>query len=206
MTGDGLLRLVEIMTRLRQDCPWDAQQTHRSLVKHLIEETAELADAIESGTDTDLIEELGDVLLQVLFHAEIARTEDRFDIDTVANRIADKLITRHPYIYADAAVPTDMMATWEGAKRLEKQRLSALDGIADALSSLARAAKVATRLRDTHTEAVFPDSSTKPDSPEQVGQQLLDLVIAAVRSGIDPDQALRDATRSWEQSIRQRSL
>jgi len=196
--GDGLLRLVAVMARIRRDCPWDAEQTHRSLVKHLIEETSETVDAIEAGNDDDLVEELGDVLLQVMFHAEIARTQGRFDVDTVANGVADKLIDRHPYIFSDAALPTDMMATWEGAKRTEKHRNSALDGIADSLPTLARAAKVATRLKDTHSEAAFaelPDDGT-------VGSGLLNLTIQAVRSGVDPDQALRDATRAWEQRVR----
>jgi len=202
--GGSLLRLVAVMARLRRDCPWDAQQTHRSLAKHLIEETAETVDAIEAGNDADLVEELGDVLLQVMYHAEIARTEGRFDIDDVADGIVEKLIARHPYIFADAAVPTDMMATWEGAKRVEKHRQSALDGIADSLSSLSRAAKMATRLNDTHADAAFGDleAAGAPLDAPTVGQALLDLVAQAVRAGIDPDQALRDATRAWERRVR----
>jgi len=206
--GSSLLRLVEIMTRLRRECPWDAEQTHRSLAKHLIEETAETVDAIESGSTPDLIEELGDVLLQVMFHAEIGREDGLFDIDTVANGISEKLIARHPFIFADAAVPTDMMATWEGAKRTEKQRQSALDGIADSLSSLSRAAKVATRLNDIHSDDAFAGlgaSASQLDAAE-VGDGLLRLVTQAVRAGIDPDQALRDATRQWEQRVRQAGI
>ena len=208
--GTGLLRLVALMARLRRDCPWDAEQTHRSLSKHLIEETAETVDAIESGSDDDLVEELGDVLLQVMFHAEIARQDGRFDIDAVAGAVTDKLIARHPFIFADDALPTDMMATWEGAKRAQKQRTSALDGIADALPTLARAAKVATRLRDTHAESVLPSGTDYPsgtDTPPgtdatAVGEALLALVIGAVQAGVDPDQALRDATRAWERRVR----
>jgi len=203
--GRELARVVAIMARLRRDCPWDAAQTHRSLAKHLIEETAETIDAIEAGSDTDLVEELGDLLLQVMYHSEIARTEGRFDIDDVADGIVDKLIVRHPYIFDDAAVPTDMMATWEGAKRVEKQRQSALDGIADSLSALSRAAKVATRLNDTHADAAFAGLAVadEPLDTQTVGQGLLTLVTEAVRAGIDPDQALRDATREWELRVRQ---
>ena len=228
--GYGVLGLVALMTRLRRDCPWDAEQTHLSLAKHLIEETFETVDAIEAGSDDDLIEELGDVLLQVVFHAEIGRCEHKFDIDTVAGRVTEKLIARHPFVFGDAQLPSDMMATWEGAKRTEKHRDSALDGIADSMSSLARAAKVATRLSDMHIDdALVPptagetdqafegsasiDVATRQDdqvgaSPNQsldaaeVGRGLLALVVAAVKSGVDPDQALRMATREWEQYLR----
>jgi len=200
--GDGLLRLVALMARLRRDCPWDAEQTHRSLAKHLIEETAETVDAIESGTDADLVEELGDVLLQVMFHAEIARTQGRFNIDDVANTVTEKLIARHPYVFGDDAPPTDMMATWEDAKRVQKQRNSALDGIADSLPTLARAAKVATRLRDTHKDGALEFLDGVTDNDNQIGYQLLALVTQAVQSGVDPDQALRDATRNWERQVR----
>jgi len=207
--GGGLLRLVALMARLRRDCPWDAQQTHKSLVKHLIEETAETVDAIEAGTDADLVEELGDVLLQVMFHAEIAREQGRFNIDDVANTVTEKLIARHPYVFEDAALPTDMMATWEGAKREQKHRDSALDGIADALPTLARAAKVATRLRDTHTDealGMLGDVAEDDAASDVVGRQLLTLISRAVQDGIDPDQALRDATRAWEQQVRASGL
>ncbi len=220
--GEGLLRLVAVMARLRRDCPWDAQQTHQTLVKHLIEETAEAVDAIEAGCDADMVEELGDVLLQVLFHAEIARGEGRFTIDDVAAGVADKLIARHPYIFGDADVPADMMATWEAAKRAAKHRGSSLDGIADALPALARAAKVATRLRDTHTDAALgllagDDGGEPPEdeTPEggalatgsaEFGQRLLTLVVEAVRAGVDPDQALRGATRAWERRVRAAGL
>ncbi|MCL2653850.1 MAG: MazG family protein [Propionibacteriaceae bacterium] len=193
------------MARLRRDCPWDAEQTPRSLAKHLIEETAETVDAIESGSDADLVEELGDVLLQVVFHAEIARGEGRFDIDDVADGLVAKLIVRHPWVFGDDAAPThdNMMATWEGAKQVAKKRDSALDGIADALPTLARAAKVATRLRDNNIDAAM---DLVDDQPDDFGGRLLALVIEAVQSGADPDQALRDATRAWEQRVRAAGL
>jgi len=208
--GQSLARVVALMARLRRDCPWDAEQTPRSLVKHLIEETAETVDAIEAGTDADLVEELGDVLLQVVFHAEIAREEGRFDIDGVADALIDKLIARHPWVFGDAQAPGDMMATWEGAKKAAKHRASNLDGIADALPSLARAAKVATRLRDNHIGAAFkmlPATGDGSDCPDGAfGQRLLALVAESVQAGVDPDQALRDATRAWEQRVREAGL
>jgi len=204
--GDALRRVVALMARLRRDCPWDAEQTSRSLVKHLIEETAETVDAIESGTDEDLVEELGDVLLQVVFHAEIAREEGRFDIDDVANTLVDKLIGRHPWVFGTDAAPSheNMMATWEGAKQVAKKRDSALDGIADALPSLARAAKVATRLRDNHVDAAF--ELLGEAQSDDFGARLLALIVEAVQAGADPDQELRDATRAWEQKVRSAGL
>ena len=199
--GDALPRVVALMARLRRDCPWDAEQTPRSLAKHLIEETAETVDAIESGSDADLVEELGDVLLQVVFHAEIAREEGRFDIDDVADDLVTKLIGRHPWVFGDDAAPSheNMMATWEGAKQVAKKRDSALDGIADALPTLARSAKVATRLRDNHVDSAM---GLLDEHPDDFGGRLLALVVEAIQAGVDPDQALRDATRIWEQKVR----
>ena len=203
--GGDLRRVVAIMARLRRDCPWDAEQTHRSLTKHLIEETAETIDAIEAGADADLVEELGDVLLQVVFHAEIARLEGRFTIDDVADALVAKLVARHPWVFGEDAKPSDMMATWEGAKKAQKQRDSCLDGVPDALPSLARAAKVATRLRDTQADAGASLPSDFDDEAT-IGPRLLTLIIEAVQAGIDPDQALRDATRAWEQRVRETGL
>lgn len=201
--GEALTSVVALMARLRRDCPWDAEQTPRSLAKHLIEETAETVDAIEAGSDADLVEELGDVLLQVVFHAEIAREEGRFDIDDVADALIDKLIARHPWVFGDAQAPGDMMATWEGAKQAAKHRASALDGIADSLPSLARAAKTATRLRDNHADAAF---AMLDEASDDEGTRLLRLVAQAVQSGVDPDQSLRDATRAWERQVRDAGL
>ena len=108
-----LERLVGVMHALREGCPWDARQTHRSLVHYLVEETLEVVEAVEEGDDAQLVEELGDLLLQVVFHAEIAAQEGRFTIEDVARGISDKLIARHPYVFADADVPADLMGSWE---------------------------------------------------------------------------------------------
>jgi XTP/dITP diphosphohydrolase len=134
------------MARLRQECPWDAQQTHRSLVQYLIEETAETVEAIELADQDHLREELGDLLLQVIFHAQIASEEaPGFTVEDVARGIADKLISRHPYVFATAEVPVDLHYTWEQRKAAEKGRTSALQGIPDQqLSALARAHKIIT--------------------------------------------------------------
>lgn len=192
-----LERLRGVMHAMRARCPWDAEQTHRSLAKYLIEESAEAVEAIESGTDADLREELGDVLLQVYFHAEIAAQQGRFTLDDVATGIADKLVHRHPYVFTDAAVPHDLDASWEQRKRAEKGRSSALDGIPP-LDALARAAKVVGRARAHGVPLDLPADPVGVD----VGEQILALVARAQASGIDADQALRDAVRALERSVR----
>lgn len=196
--GAELARLVHVMTRIRVECPWDARQTHHSLVKHLIEETAEVVDAIEAGSDDDLREELGDLLLQVVFHAEIARGQGRFDIDAVARGIADKLVHRHPYVFADQDLPDDLAASWESAKQAEKQRSSVLDGVPDALNTLARAAKVVSRIR---TQSLLPLPS-QPITAAETGEQILSVVARAQACGVDADQATREAVRMLEAQAR----
>lgn len=197
--GAELLRLAQVMHRLRRECPWDAKQTHRSLVTYLVEETGEVVDAIETGDDTDLREELGDLLLQVYFHAEIAAQEGRFSLDDVAAGIADKLISRHPYVFGEGEVPDDLDATWEARKRAEKGRTSALDGVAESLSVVARTAKVASRTRKHGVPIDLPDA---PVTADEVGQGIVDLVMRAQAHGIDADQAARDALRAVEVRIR----
>ncbi|MDO5535845.1 MAG: MazG family protein [Propionibacteriaceae bacterium] len=193
------------MAALRAGCPWDAEQTHRSLVTYLIEETAEVVEAIESTegpevtSDEHLVEELGDLLLQVVFHAEIARTEGRFDIEDVAAGIADKLIARHPYVFGDGAIPDDLMGTWEARKRAEKGRTSALDGIPP-LNALARATKVIARTRSHDVPVALAD---EPITASEVGESIVALVARAQASGVDADQAVRDAVRSLEASVRE---
>jgi XTP/dITP diphosphohydrolase len=195
-----LERLVSVMARLRQECPWDAQQTHRSLVQYLIEETAETVEAIEAGDQDHLREELGDLLLQVIFHAEIASEQARgFDVEEVARGIADKLISRHPYVFATAEVPVDLHYTWEQRKAAEKGRTSALQGIPEQLSALARANKIISRARSRRLDLVLPDD---PTTVEELGAQLLALTASAQANGIDPEQALRDAVRALEAQVR----
>jgi XTP/dITP diphosphohydrolase len=194
-----LERLVEVMARLRHECPWDAQQTHRSLVQYLVEETAETIEAIEVGGQDHLREELGDLLLQVIFHAEIASEQaEGFTVEDVAKGIADKLISRHPYVFATAAVPADLHYTWEQRKAVEKGRTSSLQGIPDQLSALARANKIISRAR---SRRVALDLRDDPTTAEEVGSQILALAARAQASGIDPEQALRDAVRSLESRI-----
>ncbi len=191
MTSDShpeLTRLVRVMHTLRSECPWDAAQTHESLVTYLLEETAEVVDAIEASDD-DLVEELGDLLLQVIFHAEIASEEGRFDIEDVARGITDKLVRRHPYVFQDASVPTDLDASWEQRKRAEKSR---------SLSTLLRASKVISRARAHQVDVELPSG---PITADEVGRQIVALVALAQSSGVDADQATRAAVRALESTI-----
>lgn len=198
MTDNQLERLRQVMAQLRTDCPWDAEQTHESLLNHLIEEACEVVDAVEAGTDDDLREELGDVLLQVYFHAQIATEEGRFTLDDVAATVSDKLVRRHPHVFADEQVPADMWANWEQRKAAEKGRRSALDGIAESMSAIARAHKVVSRSRSHGVPVELP---SEPIDEETVGEQILALVARAQASGIDADAATRKALRRLESTV-----
>ncbi len=193
-------RLIAVMARLRRECPWDAEQTHESLVQYLIEETAELIEAIELGDHDHLREELGDLLLQVVFHAELAsESEPGFDIGDVAAGISDKLIMRHPHVFESTGVPEDLNYTWEQRKAVEKGRTSVLDGIPEQLSALARANKIIARVRSRRIPVELPEAAI---TTERIGAELLALVARAQAHGIDPDQALRTAVRSLEADVR----
>lgn len=195
-----LQRFVEVMHRLRRECPWDREQTHLSLVSHLVEETCEVVDAIEAGSDADLREELGDLLLQVLFHAAIAEEQARFTLDDVAADVADKLIRRHPHVFSDAALPEDLPVSWEQRKRAEKARSSALEGIPSRLSALVRAQKVLSRAA---SHDVVPEdlNASKIASEAELGNALLTLAAGAQRDGLDAEQALRARVRELENHI-----
>jgi XTP/dITP diphosphohydrolase len=194
-----LERLVDVMARLREGCPWDAQQTHRSLVQYLIEETAETVEAIETDDRELLCEELGDLLLQVIFHAEIAGEEPGgFGIEDVARGIADKLVARHPYVFATGEVPNDLNFSWELGKAAEKGRSSVLQGVPDQLSALARLNKIISRSRSRRVDLDLPD---EPIGADQIGEEILALAARAEASGIDPDQAVRDVVRRLERQV-----
>jgi XTP/dITP diphosphohydrolase len=194
-----LSRLIEVMATLRVKCPWDAEQTHRSLVQYLVEEAMETVEAIESGDRTHLREELGDLLLQVVFHAGIAAEEpDGFNIEDVARGVADKLISRHPYVFAGDQTPEDLHGSWEQRKAVEKGRRSVLQGIPEQLSALARAAKIISRARSRRVDLPLDD---EPITADEVGRQVLSLTARAHACGIDPDQAVRDAVRDLERQV-----
>jgi XTP/dITP diphosphohydrolase len=191
------------MAVLREHCPWDAEQTHRSLVQYLVEEALETVEAIESGDEPHLREELGDLLLQVVFHAEISAA---FDLDDIARGIADKLVSRHPHVFVDAGgagpveqVPADLHHTWEQRKAVEKGRSSVLQGIPEQMSALARAHKIIARARSRRVPLALPDEPVEADA---LGREVVALVARAQAHGIDPEQAVRDAVRQLEQQVR----
>ena len=195
--SSDLVALVELMARLRAECGWKAAQTHRTLARHLLEETYETIEAIESSPDGDiddehLAEELGDVLLQVYFHAAIAAETGRFDIEDVAAGLREKLIRRNPHVFGevDATDPVEINEHWERVKAAEKQRTSLLDGIPPTLPALTRAAKVLDRL-----ERAGRPAPRDVGSSGDLGDRLLALVVEARTEGLDPEQALRDAVR-----------
>jgi XTP/dITP diphosphohydrolase len=185
--GARLIDLVRVMDRLRVDCPWDREQDHRTLVKYLIEEAYETVEAIENGDRDHLREELGDLLLQVMFHSRIAEedAEDPWSIDDVSGDIVEKLVRRHPHVFGDVSAtdPATVEANWETIKAAEKQRTSVLEGIPLALPALLFADKVLSRV-------------PYEGSPQDLGTELLDLVRRARAEGADPEQALRDAVRA----------
>ena len=196
--GARLLDLVAVMDRLRSPggCPWDGEQTHESLVPYLIEETHELVEAIESGDRMHMAEELGDVLLQVVFHARMAQehADVPFGIDDVAGGIVDKLVRRHPHVFAegDAETSEDVAASWELIKADEKpHRSSPMDGIPDGLPALARADKVASRLAG----AGRLDLAQSAAAGDDLGSRLFALVLEARENGQDPEAVLRAVVR-----------
>lgn len=199
MQGSQLQRLVEVMDQLRSPggCPWDAEQTHESLLKYLLEESYEFVDAVHSGNRRDMREELGDVLLQVYFHARIAQDdrEDPFSIEDVAQSIADKLIRRHPHVFAGLQVTgsEEVIQNWEEIKKEEKGRTSALDGVAMSQPALALIQKLLYRASQYGVDVELPiaaDLDSKADE-SAVGQGLLAIITWAHANGIDAESALR---------------
>ena len=201
MEGSQLQRLVEVMDQLRSPggCPWDAEQTHESLLKYLLEESYEFVDAVQSGNRVDMREELGDVLLQVYFHARIAQDDlnDPFTIEDVAQSIADKLIRRHPHVFSDGVVQdsAEVVHNWEAIKKLEKGRTSALDGVAMSQPALALIEKLLYRASKFDVDVVVPEvvDLEKQADESAVGQALLTVIAWAHANGVDAESALRMA-------------
>ena len=186
--------LAEVMARLRRECAWKANQTHSSLTRYLLEETYEVIEAIESADAGHLREELGDLLLQVFFHAAIAAENGQFDIDDVATDLIAKLVRRNPHVFAPETATADaddaagIDAQWERIKAGEKQRTSLLEGIPDELPALLRAVKAVERLERAGNEVTA-------EPGDGIGDQLLALAVRAHREGLDPEQELRSAIR-----------
>lgn len=214
--GTALLELITVMDRLRSPggCPWDAEQTHESLVSYLTEEAHEAVEAIETGDRAAIREELGDVLLQVMFHARIAQEHpsDPWTIDDVAAGIAAKLVARHPHVFGEESVESagHVESVWLARKTAEKSRDSVLDGIPAGLPALLLAAKMHYRVTHGGVSAPPSDAATRAVAEraldevgtEHAGQLLLALAGAAVDRGLDPESALRSALREHAERVR----
>ena len=198
-----LIRLREVMDKLRSPggCPWDAEQDHTSLLKYLLEESYEFIEAVESNDREAMQEELGDLLLQVYFHSRMAEEDAKqpFNIEDVAKSVADKLIRRHPHVFAGEVVDSsaDVLENWEKQKAAEKGRTSAIDGVPLAQPALPLATKVLYRLKKLNYDlSVSEPIKLKDDvDQDQFGQILLGLITQAVDKGLDPEAALRQATK-----------
>jgi len=202
--ADPLDQLRKVMDRLRSPggCPWDGEQSHQSLLTYLLEESYEFIDAIERDDRDAMVEELGDLLLQVFFHARIGeeRASAPFDIDEVADVVAKKLVSRHPHVFADVKLETsaEVLENWEKIKNKEKQRSDIFDGVPLGQPALPLAAKVV--LRAKKNGRPLPTAAESANNQE-IGQALLSLITSAVNDGIDPEEALRAATKRYMDSI-----
>ena len=203
------------MHAVRDRCVWTQQIDHRALVPYLVEESAELIDAVEDGTRAELREELGDLLWQVLFHAEIASRDpdDPFDIDDVARGLSEKMVRRHPHVFGDAVAttPEEVLVHWNAAKAAEKStRTSVLDGVSERMPSLALAQKLLSKAaqagvavsRSSSEERSDETKRPEPASESELGDALLVLVATARANGWDAERALRERLRDLERDIR----
>ena len=202
--------LIEVMAVLRAPggCPWDAEQTHESLIKYLIEETYELIDAIESGNRDEMIEELGDVLYQVIFHADLASTTpgEEFDIQDVAAHMTAKMVGRHPHVFGDNKLETadEVVQVWDELKKAEKPgRTSTLDGIPQSMPALALAEKLLGKAEKVGLEKQHLPDPPIWESEDEVGSILLSIVSSAREQGIDAEKALRVRLRELQEDIRE---
>jgi uncharacterized protein YabN with tetrapyrrole methylase and pyrophosphatase domain len=202
--------LLDIMAKLRspKGCPWDREQTHMTLRFHAVEEVYELIDAIEAGDDHEMAEELGDLLLQVVFHCQLASERGVFDFDGVARRIAQKLIRRHPHVFGETKVKDvdEVWANWEKIKRAEKQgtkheRASALDGIPKHLPALLRAEKLLKKARKAKLLSGGGVAKTRV-SKTALAKQLFELASIAQMRGWNAEDLLRAETKKQERRLR----
>jgi XTP/dITP diphosphohydrolase len=219
--GSALIDLVATETRLRGPggCPWDLEQTHASLARHLVEEAYEVLDAIEEGGPDHLREELGDLLLQVVFHAQMAEDAGQFDVDAVARGITEKLVRRHPHVFGDqpAGSAGEVLRNWETIKREQEGRTDPLAGIPSALPALQFAAKLQKRAIDGGLAGAGrgepraavrrgldeADAAGDPERREEaIGELLFAVVALAMELGVEPEAALRRAARRFRARVR----
>ena len=201
--------LLKVMAKLRstKGCPWDREQTHITLRFHAVEEVYEMIDAIESGDDPELAEELGDLLLQVVFHCQLARERGAFDFEKVARHITEKLIRRHPHVFGKTKVKNvdEVWANWEKIKRAEKhgtkhERASALDGIPKHLPALLRAEKLVKKARKSK---LISETKKLRTSKVKLAKQLFELVEFAQSKGWNAEELLSNEIKKRERKLRQ---
>jgi len=216
----NLTDLIAVAHQLRAPggCPWDAEQTHRSLVTYLVEETYELVEALESGNRDEILEELGDVLYQVIFHSDLAAAGslgEPFDIDAVAAVTAAKMRSRHPHVFGTpeeleryaANTGDEVMLNWDNHKKREKpERESVLDGVPQSLPALALASKVLGKAEKIGLIDGAEGGGVPVADEAQLGGLLLAIVASARAAGLDPERALREATRELQVEIRSAEL
>ena len=205
MTESHLQQLVAVMDQLRSPggCPWDAEQTHESLLKYLLEESYEFIDAVEKSDRAAMREELGDVLLQVYFHARMAQESDLepFNIEDVAKEVCEKLIRRHPHVFGDSKVSgsEEVLENWEAQKRAEKGRTSAVDGVALSQPALSLVTKLLYRAEKNGVQLELPEQQAITESELQ--ERLLALIASANSSQIDVESVLRNVARDLIEQI-----
>jgi uncharacterized protein YabN with tetrapyrrole methylase and pyrophosphatase domain len=200
--------LLEVATRLNgpKGCPWDQKQTFLTLQPYVLEEAHEVIEAVDSGDDRKIVEELGDLLYTIVFYAKVGERENRFIMEDVIESIREKLIRRHPHVFGDVKVNQmeEIVTRWEAIKKEEKgheERKSVLDGIPKTLPQLLKAQKILKRIRRTQS-SLLPEKSSEPLSEESVGKKLLDLILQATDADIDGESALRRALQELEETFR----
>jgi tetrapyrrole methylase family protein/MazG family protein len=228
--ADEFARLIGIMARLRTDCPWDRSQTHHTLRPYLLEEAYEVLEALDREDPEELREELGDLMLQIVFHSELAEETGRFDMEDVLRTINEKLVRRHPHVFADgdAATPAEVYHRWERIKAHEEKKSSALEGVPAALPALVKAARILAKVRQTGIDpfeeknaadevralldrvAAGSPGSDPPRAAHAVGMLALAVAELARECGVDAEDALRetltrftDAFQGEEKGLRQ---
>ena len=212
MTEDTLPNMDALAASMRtvlDTCVWSQTMTHASLVTYLIEESYELIDAVEADDREVMLEELGDVLLQVVFHAEIARRTpaEQFSLDDIARAANEKMIRRHPHVFGDETAHTveDVWRVWSAAKAAEKStRTSALDDIPQSMPALALAEKVLTRAERAGLTTPVESPPRRFADEAELGRVLLDIAADARFQGLDAERALRSALRDLQDGIRER--
>jgi len=213
-----LRQLEEIMAILRspEGCPWDREQDHQTLRFHAVEEVYELIDAIEAGDEPEMVEELGDLLLQVIFHCQLGRERGAFDLQTVAQRVVDKLVRRHPHVFGDVSVASvdEVWANWDRIKRSEKagtraERTSVLDGIPRHLPALMRAEKLVKKARKARLPKTETETKARPSRTRRgLASELFRIAAEAQERGWSAEELLRQETarreRDWRREERKR--